>query len=613
MGALAGLLRARGHEVRGSDHGVYPPMSEQLEALQIPVFQDYSPANLSWEPEVVVVGNTCKKDHVEVVAATELGLPLASMADVLSREFLAGHHSMVVAGTHGKTSTSSLLAMLLQAGGRDPGFFIGGVPLDFGRGWRLGGGEEFVVEGDEYDTAFFDKESKFLHYQPRTAVLTSVELDHVDIFSSMEEVREAFRKFVKLIPEDGLLMVSAESAEAMAIAQSATCRVETYLVERDGSGGVTAEGLVESEAVGQPVTWIATKLEDTKAGRCRFELRRQGELFDRFETLMVGVHNVGNAVAAIAAAHAVGLSPEVIRRGLAQFTGVRRRQEVRGIAQGVVVLDDYGHHPTAITETLKALRRRFPGRRLLCAYEPRTATSRRKTFQREFVEAFKHADVLAVGKLYDPSRIPEEERFDPQLLALDVHRGGVKASYIPDIAEMVTFLASDARPGDVVVVFSSGAFDGLHDKLLVELGDPVTPARPEDMAEVRALIEDVGLAATEATDGQNRDFLVLRNETGFVGCVALSVYGEDAILHSLAVGRDARSHGYGWMLAETVVSEARHRGVRRVYLLTETASDFFAAKLGFRVVVPATVEPAVMESPTFRAAPAGGVFMRLDL
>ena len=584
-------------------------MSEQLEALQIPVFQEFSPANLAWEPDVVVVGNTCKKDHVEVVAATERGLPLASMADVLAREFLVGHHSLVVAGTHGKTSTSSLLAMLLHCAGRDPGFFIGGVPIDFGRGWHLGEGEEFVVEGDEYDTAYFDKESKFLHYQPRTAILTSVELDHVDIFSSMEAVREAFRKFVKLIPEDGLLVVSASSPEAMAIAEHASCRVETYLVEPSGSSRVTAE----IEAVGQPVTWIASQIEDTKAGRCRFELRRQGELFDRFETIMVGQHNVGNAVAAIAAAHAVGLSPDQIRRGLAQFTGVRRRQEVRGIAQGVVVLDDYGHHPTAITETLKALRRRFPGRRLLCAYEPRTATSRRKTFQREFAEAFKHADVLAVGKLYDPSRIPEEERFDPQLLVLDVHRGGVKSSYIPEVAEMVTFLAAEARPGDVVVVFSSGAFDGLYDKLLAELGDPVTPARLEDMANVRGLLEAVGLDPSQATDERKRDFLVLRNETGFVGCVALSVYGEDAILHSLAVGLDARSHGYGWMLAETIVSEARHRGVRRVYLLTETASDFFAVKLGFRVVVPATIAPAVMESPLFRAAPGGGVFMRLDL
>ncbi len=584
-------------------------MSEQLEALQIPVFQEFSPANLAWEPDVVVVGNTCKKDHVEVLAATERGLTLASMADVLSREFLTGHHSMVVAGTHGKTSTSSLLAMLLFAAGRDPGFFIGGVPIDFGRGWHLGDGQEFVVEGDEYDTAYFDKESKFLHYQPRTAILTSVELDHVDIFSSMEAVREAFRKFVKLIPEDGLLIVSASSPEAMSIADHASCRVESYLVERSGSSGVTAE----IEAVGAPVTWIASQIEDTKAGRCRFELRRQGELFDRFETIMVGEHNVGNAVAAVAAAHAVGLSPNEIRRGLAQFTGVRRRQEVRGIAQGVVVLDDYGHHPTAITETLKALRRRFPGRRLLCAYEPRTATSRRKTFQREFVEAFKHADVLAVGQLYDPSRIPEEERFDPQLLALDVHRGGVKASYIPAVADMVAFLAAEARPGDVVVVFSSGAFDGLHGKLLAELGDPVTPARLEDMGDVRGLLDEVGLGAAQATDDKNRDFLVLRNETGFVGCVALSVYGEDAILHSLAVGRDARSHGYGWMLAETIVSEARHRGVRRVYLLTETASDFFAAKLGFRVVVPATIAPAVMESPLFRAAPEGGVFMRLDL
>lgn len=609
MGALAGLLRARGHEVRGSDKGVYPPMSEQLEALQIPVAAEFSPINLDWNPDVVVVGNTCKKDHLEVAAATERGLPLRSMAQVLSEELLADKHSMVVAGTHGKTTTSALLAHLLHAAGRDPSFFVGGVPLGLGQGWRLGDGPEFVVEGDEYDTAFFDKGSKFLHYRPRTCVLTSVELDHVDIFSGMEAVRETFRKLVRLIPEDGLLLVASASAEAHAIAESeARCRVETYGVVTTGPGGNTNE----VEAV-TPVTWLASDVEVTRSGRCQFVLRRNGELFDRFESMLVGHHNVANAVAAIAAAHHVGVAHDDLKRGLAQFAGVRRRQEIRGIAQGVIVLDDYGHHPTAIVETLKALRQRFAGRRIIAAYEPRTATSRRKTFQAAYAEAFNWADALVVGRLYDPSRIPEDERFDPAQLALDVHRGGTKATALDKTEDIVAYLADELRPGDVLVVFSSGTFDGLHDKLLQALGDPVMPATRHDMAPIRSLLRDVGLDADDLDEGHTNDFLVLTNETGFVGTVGLEVYGEDAILRSLAVKKDARGHGYGWMLADTVISQARLRGVRRVYLLTETASDFFAAKLGFRVVVPSTISRAISTSTTFRNSREGSVAMRLDL
>jgi UDP-N-acetylmuramate: L-alanyl-gamma-D-glutamyl-meso-diaminopimelate ligase len=609
MGALAGLLRARGHEVRGSDKGVYPPMSEQLEALQIPVAAEFSPANLDWNPEVVVVGNTCKKDHLEVTAASERGLELRSMAQVLSSEFLADKHSMVVAGTHGKTTTSSLLAHLLFAAGRDPGFFIGGVPLGLGQGWRLGDGEEFVVEGDEYDTAFFDKGSKFLHYRPRTCVLTSVELDHVDIFSDMEAVRDTFRKLVRLIPEDGLLLVAASSAEALAIAESeARCRVETYGVAKAGSSGMTSE----MEAV-TPVTWLASDVEVTRAGRCRFVLRRNGEMFHRFESLMVGDHNVANAVAAIAAAHDVGVAHDDLKRALGQFAGVRRRQEIRGIAQGVIVLDDYGHHPTAIVETLKALRQRFAGRRVIAVYEPRTATSRRKTFQKQYADAFSWADALVVGRLYDPSRIPEDERFDPGELALDVHRGGTKATYLESTTDIVVYLAEEVRPGDVVAVFSSGTFDGLHDKLLQALGDPITPATRHEMAQIRSQLRDVGLDADDLDEGHAGDFLSLTNETGFVGTVGLEVYGEDAILRSLAVKKQARGHGYGWMLADTAISQARLRGVRRIYLLTETASDFFAAKLGFRVVVPSTISRAVASSTTFRNTSEGSVAMRLDL
>lgn len=603
MGALAGLLKAAGHDVRGSDRVVYPPMSDQLEELQIPVFKGFSADNLAWKPDSVVVGNVCSKDHAEVVEAKRLGLPLTSLPALLSEQFIANKHSLVVAGTHGKTTTSSLLSHILVRAGRDAGCFIGGVPIGEGRGWRNGAGAEFVVEGDEYDSAFFDKGSKFLHYQPRTAVLTSVELDHVDIFSSMEEVRETFRKFVRLIPGDGLLLVSGASREARAVAREATCRVESYAV-RNG----------EPEIEGEQPTWLAENLEYTKHGRCRFELRRKGELFGHFESLLVGTHNVANVVAAVAAAHSLGVAADAIRAAVSDFAGIQRRQEIRGIAQGVYVLDDYAHHPTAVRQTLRGLRKRFSKRRLIALYEPRSATSRRKTFQREFVDAFAHADAVVVGKPYDMSNIPKDQRFDPAKLALDLHRGGTKATYIEEVDAIVAHIVDFVRPGDVVAVMSSGSFDGLHDKLLAALGDAVTPARPRDMQEIRDIAAEMKLVSTDLGDADAANFLVLRNETGFVGCVGLEVYGEDAILRSLAVTTTARGVGYGWLLADTAIQVARHRGVRRIYLLTETASDFFAAKHGFRVVDLSTVGAAVSESNTFRSQrDRDAVAMRLDL
>ena len=602
MGALAGLLKAKGHDVRGSDKPLYPPMSDQLAALQVQVFTGFAAENLEWNPEVVVVGNVCRKDHPEVVAAQRRSLPLKSMPEVLAEEYIGDRHSIVVAGTHGKTTTTSLLAEVLVAAGRDPGFMIGGVPVAFGKGWQCGSGDEFVIEGDEYGTAFFDKGSKFLHYRPRTAILTSVELDHVDVFASMEEVRETFRKFVRLIPDDGLLLVAASSPEAVAIAgKQARCRVESYAVCDNLDDGPEA------------ATWQGTNVEYSKNGRCRFELWRHGELAGRYESLLVGTHNVANTIAVIAVATALGLDGEQIRRGVARFAGVKRRQEVRGIAQGVFVIDDYAHHPTAVAETLRGLRRRFDGRRLLAIYEPRTATSRRKTFQREYAEAFFQADALVVGKLFDPSMIPEEERFDPEQLVLDARQGGTAAVYLEDVDAIVKHVVAEARPGDVVVVLSSGSFDGLHDRLLAGLGDAIMPAAVRDMDEIRALLEETRLCDDRTERSESCNFLVLRNETGFVGCVCLEVFGEESILRSLAVKKAARGVGYGWMLADNAINLARLRGVRRIYLLTETASDFFAAKHGFRVVMPSTIAADVADSQTFRNCPIGAVTMRLDI
>jgi UDP-N-acetylmuramate: L-alanyl-gamma-D-glutamyl-meso-diaminopimelate ligase len=602
---VAGLMSASGHDVRGSDAAVYPPMSDQLAELGVPVMMPYSEDNLAWQPDLVVVGNVHGKDHIEVKAAQARGIPLTSFPAVIGEHLLDGKHAIVVCGTHGKTTTTSLIAHILLEAGQDPSLFVGGVPVTLGRGYRLGGGADFVLEGDEYDTAFFDKGPKFLHYRPESVVLTSVELDHVDIFASFDAVRDVFKKLVAAIPASGLLVVCADEPEALALARHAGCRVEPYAVIDDG-----AEPPPE-------VVWWAQHTEVAKSGRVAFDVFHRvagrGERVEHFESLLVGRHNVANCVAAIAIARARGVAVADIQRGVASFAGVRRRQELRGIAGGVTVLDDYAHHPTAVRETLKALRKRYGKRRLIAVYEPRSATSRRKTFQAEFAAAFSHADEVIVGRLFDPSKIPPADRFDPERLALDLHRSGTKAAYISDVDTIVKQLAGSAAPGDVVCVLSSGSFDGLHDKLLDAIGDSVRPARRDDMTSVRAVLAATSLSE-QADDDQAGDFFVLCNEDGVVGCVSLEVLGDDAILRALAVDPKFRGAGYGWVLADTAVSQARGRGVRRIYLLTATASDFFAAKFGFRVVDRSTLSRQVAASETFtRPDSAQQVSMRLDL
>ena len=612
MGALAGLLKAAGHDVRGSDRAVYPPMSDQLEALNIPVFEGFSPKNLDWAPDIVVVGNVCSKDHPEAAEAATRGLTLTSLPAMLGEQFLADRHSVVIAGTHGKTTTTSLTAHLLNSAGRDPGAFIGGVPLNFGRGWRLGSGD-FVVEGDEYDSAYFDKGSKFLHYRPNTAVLTSVELDHVDIFSSMEAVRETFRKFVALIPADGRLICAANDTEALEIAETAACNVETYAVLTSGAPATDQSGETMTEEI-RDATWQITNVSHERSGRCRFDVLRKGTIYLTGETLLSGNHNLSNIAAAVAVATARDIPVEAIRVGLATFAGVKRRQEIRGLAQGVFVIDDYAHHPTSVELTLEGLSNRFHGRRLIAVYEPRSATSRRKTFQEEFAHAFALADTAIIGKPYGLEKIPLEERFDPARLALDLHQRGTTAMYIEDTDEIAKRTADMARPGDVVVVFSSGAFDGLHGKLLTALGDAVVPARPSDMEKIRSLLDELDLDSADIGPDDHINYVVLENEDGFVGCIGLEIFGEEAVLRGLAVKPGSRGVGYGWMLADTVIAMARFRGVRRIYLVTREASDFFAEKHGFHIVEPSTVSAEIAASNTFKSERSGGsTAMRLDL
>jgi UDP-N-acetylmuramate: L-alanyl-gamma-D-glutamyl-meso-diaminopimelate ligase len=611
MGTLAGLLKAAGHDVRGSDEHAYPPMSTQLAEQGIAVMEGHRAANLDWGPESVVVGNVCRKDHVEVLAATERGITLESFPSLFSRLFLAqaDKRSIVVAGTHGKTTTSSLLAHVLTDAGRDPSFLIGGVPTNFRQSWRLGAGGDFVVEGDEYDTAFFDKGSKFLHYRPQIALLTSVEFDHADIFRDEEAVRAAFRKFVALIPEDGLLVACAASPGAMEVARGARCQVLSY--GRPGSGA----------------DWTFEVAARATGGRTTLDIARRGERVGAVDTNLPGIYNHENLIGVIAVAVGIGVELPAIARAVRGFLGVRRRQEVRGVARGVTVVDDFAHHPTAIRETILALKGRFGPGKLIAAFEPRSATSRRNVFQAQFVDALSVADEVVLAPLYAPEKVPESERLDVERLAGELRREDVPARVIPTTDATVAHIAERAAPGDTVLVMSSGDFGGLHDRLLARLGDPVIPARPEHKAKIANLLDRVGIAHP-VLDRFWPSYLVIPSDSDprpnaesapatsapLVGCVAVEVVGDVALLRMLAVTPERRGEGLGFVLVETATERARAQGVRHLYLVTDGAQGYFGEKLGFAAIDRKDVAPEIAATAEYALARSkNATWMRKEL
>lgn len=594
MGSLAGLLRAAGHDVRGSDEHIYPPMSTQLTEQGIPMMEGFGPHNLDWEPDVVVVGNVCRRDHVEVLAAKERRIRLTSFPALLSELFLGEHQAVVVAGTHGKTTTSTLMAHVLTQAGRDPSFLIGGVPHNFERSWRLGLGEEFVVEGDEYDTAFFDKKSKFLHYKPKIVILTSVEFDHADIFRDEDTVVEAFREFVERIPPAGDLIVCAASPRALEVARSARCQVTTY-----GRPGVGAD-------------WTFEVAKYTLGGRAVMRVAYKDQVVGTLESGLPGVYNLENLIGVVAAASRIGVPLPLIARASQRFLGVKRRQEWRGVASGVTVLDDFAHHPTAVRETLGALKGRFGPGRLIAAFEPRSATSRRKVFQDAFATALTVADEVVLAPLYQPEKLPPDDRLDVEALAKDLRNAGIPARVIESVDATVERLAERAVPGDTVVVMTSGSYGGLHDKLLERLGDPVRPAKLADKVNISNLLNRVGIAHPQLDEFWSH-YLVIPGdgEVPLVGCVAIERIEDAGLLRMLAVAPERRGEGLGYLLVDTGTEKARREGIRVLYLVTDGASAFFAEKLGWEAIDRKDCDYVITTTREFRMARAeGATWMR---
>ena len=451
MASLAGMLKEKGFRVTGSDANVYPPMSTQLSGLGIPLRSPYAGDNIPSDADLVVVGNAVSRDNAEVVEAVRRGIPALSMPQAVADFFLPGKESIVVAGTHGKTTTTALLSFALFALGDDPSFLIGGIPRNFPVSYRVGDGRRFVIEGDEYDTAYFDKGPKFLHYRPDIALLTSIEFDHADIYRDLSHLKEAFRKLVRILPGDGLLIASADDPVAVEVAAEAGCPVRYY-----GEGAGT--GLPEGSDL-----WKVRLLSDD-GGFSRFRLEKEGDSHD-FRLRLPGRHNAGNAAAAALALFRLGYPAGRIAAAFAGFEGVRRRQEVLGEYDGILVVDDFAHHPTAVRETIRAIRGRYPGKPVTAVFEPRSNTSRRKVFRREFAEAFLEADSVVLAGVFGADRLPPGERLDPGEVAEAVRAGGREAIVIEEVDGIVDHLARRARGGDLVLIMSNGGFGGIQGKL----------------------------------------------------------------------------------------------------------------------------------------------------
>ena len=449
MASLAGMLKQRGHRVTGSDAAAYPPMSDFLASLGIQVAQPFSEANLEPRPDLVVVGNAISRGNVELEFVLDQRIPFQSMAQVLHDEFLLDRDRLVIAGTHGKTTTSSMAAWIFHHSGRLPSFLIGGIPENFGSSFALGSGGEFILEGDEYDTAFFDKGPKFLHYFPDAVILTSVEFDHADIYRDLDEVKTAFKRLVNLIPRRGLLIAWDGHPNVDECAGRALCRIERY-------------GFGENSA------WRITDIE-YRSSETRWKVLRDGKLWGEFGFPLAGEYNVLNATAAAALAANYEIGQETIGAALREFHSVKRRLEVKAELHGITIIDDFAHHPTAIAQTLKAVRTRYAGRRIWAVLEPRSNTLRRAVFQHELGQSLAIADRVVLADVFKSEAIPEGERLDPAAVVADLNASGKPARLLSNADAIVDAMAPELRNGDVVAILSNGGFGGIYEKLPAKL------------------------------------------------------------------------------------------------------------------------------------------------
>ena len=463
MASLAGMLKQRGFQVTGSDAAAYPPMSDFLSDLGIPVAQPFDAKNLEPRPELVVIGNAISRGNVELEYVLDQRIPFCSLPQLLHDEFLKGKEVLVVAGTHGKTTTTSMLAWIFHSAGRDPSFLIGGIAENFGSSFRLGTGKYFILEGDEYDTAFFDKGPKFLHYFPDAIILSSVEFDHADIYKDIDAVETAFRRLVNLIPRRGRIIafdgVEGEHTDSPSLER---CLAKAFCpVERYGAGAAA--------------NWKVTNLR-LDPGRTTWTVEHNGDRWAEFEFGLAGEYNVWNATAAAALASSCGIATDKIAAALKSFKSVKRRMEVKAQVHGITIIDDFAHHPTAIAGTLKALRARYPGSRLWAILEPRSNTLRRRVLQSDLARSLAQADQIVVANVFRSEAVPENERLELPALASEIQQNGRPARLLADADAIVQTVAPELRSGDVVAILSNGGFGGIYEKL---------PARLKQLAETQ--------------------------------------------------------------------------------------------------------------------------------
>ena len=450
MASLAGLLQLKGHHVTGSDQAAYPPMSDLLRSLNIHIAEPFSEENLKPHPDLVIVGNAMSRGNVELEYVLDQRIPFTSLAELIHAEFLTGRESLVVAGTHGKTTTTSMLAWIYEIASRTrpelaPSFLIGGVAENFKTSFQLRETRPFILEGDEYDTAFFDKGPKFMHYFPDALILTHVEFDHADIYRDLDQVKTAFKRLVNLVPQRGRVVAYDGAPNVSECVSKAFCNVERY-------------GIAENS------DWRITDMQ-FHSGRTSWKVFRKGDFWAELMLPMAGEHNALNATAAAALAAGQGVKTEAIQEALASFQSVKRRLEIRAVIDGVTIIDDFAHHPTAIRETLKALRGAYPDARLWAVLEPRSNTLRRNVFERELVESLALADRVVLAGVFKQESIPENERLHPDSVVKSLRQAGKHATLYPNADVIVETITPDLTAGDVVAILSNGGFDGIYEKL----------------------------------------------------------------------------------------------------------------------------------------------------